>query len=289
MPVEALKDIKALTFDVFGTVFNWRETVESALKESLASKIHPPGHAEEDTPTPTPTNNNKPPPQLPPRRVETLTDEDYATLAQEWRNAYKRFTRGFKAGTTPWKDIDAHHLDSLTSLLRDWHLGDALTPEETEQLSLVWHRLVPWPDSARGIRRLGGGGGSLALTTAALSNGNRSLLADLDGCPPGGLGFSRLLSALDDFGAYKPDPRVYLGAAGKLGVAPGEVAMVAAHLNDLDAARGVGMRTIYVEREGEEDWGVDDERYRAARKWVDLWVGLGEGGFVEVARRLESL
>lgn len=153
------------------------------------------------------------------------------------------------------------------------------------------HRLTPWPDSAAGLRALGSGGGDdeedgLGLVTATLSNGNRALLADLDSF--GSLGFDTLFSA-EDFGAYKPDPGVYLGAAARLGAEPAQVAMVSAHLNDLDAARRLGLRTIYVERDGEEDWDVGGERYEAAKGLVDLWVGVDEGGFIEVARRLRGV
>lgn len=289
MPIEALRGIKALTFDVFGTVVDWRGSVVPALKASIGPRC------ERGLLLPLPDPGSGPDPGPSPR---VLTDGDYAAMAQEWRDSYKRFTRGFRAGETPWKDIDAHHHDSLVDLLGRWGLaglfpggGDDDDPgadeadEEVRRLSLVWHRLRPWPDSAPGLHALRAGG-ELGLVTATLSNGNQSLLADLDSS--GGLGFSRLLSA-EDFGVYKPDPRVYLGAAEKLGVRPGEVAMVAAHLNDLDAARRLGLRTIYVERKGEEDWSVDDERYEAAKEWVDLWIGLDEDGFVGVARALKSL
>lgn len=271
MPAEALRDIKALTFDVFGTVVDWRSTVEAALKASIeskkASRADLPAHLI--------------------RRIDAMAGGDYARLAQEWRDSYKRFTRGFRPGETAWKDIDAHHHDSLGEILEAWQLAGLLAPGEVRELSLVWHRLAPWPDAAPGLRLLGGGQGrGMGLVTAALSNGNRSLLADLDAL--GGLGFARLISA-EDFGVYKPDPGVYLGAAERLGVRPGEVAMVAAHLNDLEAARKLGLRTIYVERKGEEDWDVGEERYRAAKEWVDLWVGLDEDGFVAVAERLGKI
>lgn len=278
MPVQALRDVKALTFDVFGTVVNWRESVEAALKASISSKAKP---------------GTVPIPADLQRRADSLTDQDYAGMAQEWRDCYKHFTRTFGAAGTPWKDIDTHHHESLAALLGRWQLA-GLYPDaaEVKELSLVWHRLRPWPDAAAGIRQLrqlrkgeGEEEEGQGLVAATLSNGNQSLLADLDSY--GGLGFSRLLSA-EDFGAYKPDPKVYLGAAERLGLRPGEVAMVAAHLNDLDAARQQGLRTIYVEREGEEDWGVDDERYKAAKGWVDLWVGLDEYGFVGVARALRE-
>ena len=157
--------------------------------------------------------------------------------------------------------------------------------DEVRDLSLVWHRLRPWDDSAEGLRRLRAAG----LVTATLSNGNRELLRDLDA--HGGLGFARIVSAAD-FGAYKPDPRVYRGAVAALGFQndddgnPGSVAMAAAHLGDLAGARACGLRTIYVERPGEEAWSPDEDRYQEARGWVDMWVSEGEGGFLEVARRL---
>jgi 2-haloacid dehalogenase len=64
--------------------------------------------------------------------------------------------------------------------------------------------------------------------------------------------------------------------------------MVAAHLNDLKAAKDNGFRTIYVERPGEDE--CSDEQVEKARQegWVDLWVSLGNGsrGFVTVAEKL---
>ena len=64
--------------------------------------------------------------------------------------------------------------------------------------------------------------------------------------------------------------------------------MVAAHLNDLKAAKDNGLQTIYVERPGEEDW--DGEQIDRARQegWVDLWIGSNGGtrGFITVAEKL---
>lgn len=275
--IQNLKGIKALTFDVFGTVVDWRRPVEAALSAALRPNHRP---AAASSPT---TEDEAAERAEAEARARALTDADVAALAHEWRDSYKRFTRGFRPGADPWKDVDAHHRDSLEGLLRAHGLAGVLDGAGVRELSLVWHRLTPWPDSAAGLRELGGNG----LVTATLSNGNRALLADLDTF--GGLGFGRLFSA-EDFGAYKPDPRVYLGAVERLGVGgPGEVAMVAAHLGDLDAARRLGLRTVYVERDGEEDWEVGSERYEAAKGWVDLWVGVDEGGFVEVARRLRDV
>lgn len=289
MPLQDLQTIKALTFDVFGTVVDWRSSVEAALRTALAAK--------QDSSTLTPHQKEQIH-KLVTSSDKNTKDKDWAAhFAQEWRNAYKVFTRSFRAGETPWKDIDTHHHDSLVAQLDRWDLDGLFTPAELQDLSLVWHRLTPWPDAAPGLAQLA----ELGLVTSTLSNGNRALLSDLNQGEPAhhraALGFASILSA-EDFGAYKPDPQVYLGAAHKLGVAPGQTAMVAAHLNDLDAARNLNLRTVYVERKGEEDWNPSEERYQRAKDWVDLWVGLdearkreggGDGGFVEVARQLRGV
>ena len=122
------------------------------------------------------------------------------------------------------------------------------------------------------------------IQTVALSNGNRSLLSDM--AEYAHLPWTHILSAFEDFGAYKPSFKVYLGAVEKLRLDPGECGMVAAHLGDLKAAKECGLRTIYIEREGEENFSR--EEIEQAREWVNMWVGLGEGGTEEVGRRLKE-
>ncbi|OHE90461.1 haloacid dehalogenase [Colletotrichum orchidophilum] len=264
---ENLRDLKALTFDVFGTVVDWRSSVVEELTARARAKL--------DSSTNTTTGEEK-------EKLETLAAVDWSAFAQEWRTSYMRFTRGYVPGETPWKDIDTHHHDSLVALLEGRGLAGVYSDDEVRHLSLAWHRLRPWADSAAGLRRLGG-----KFVTSTLSNGNKALLGDLDAF--GGLGFRRILSA-EDWRVYKPNPAVYDGAVevlvGGAGGKAREVAMVAAHLGDLAAARGRGMRTVYVERPLEEDWEVGSERYEDAKGWVDIWVKEGEGGFEEVARRL---
>lgn len=142
-------------------------------------------------------------------------------------------------------------------------------------LSLIWHRLAPWPDAASGLDQLN----SLGIQTATLTNGSLALINDLAAF--GKLPFTHILSA-EMFSSYKPNPAVYLGAADKLGLKPEECGMVAAHLGDLEAAQKCGFRTVYVERKDEER----DEVLRGKEGLVDVWVREGEEGFVEVARRL---
>ncbi|KAH8169182.1 haloacid dehalogenase-like hydrolase domain-containing protein [Sarocladium implicatum] len=271
--ISPLASIKALTFDVFGTVVDWRTSVIDELTLRAHRKLTSPAS------------------NLSPSLRTKLEDSppDWARFAQAWRDSYGAFTKGFDAERDEWKTVDEHHRESLVRLLREYDLEGMYSEAEVESLSLVWHRLMPWEDSSKGLRMLKSEGG---YQLATLSNGNTALLSDLVDFSPDGLAFDKLLSA-ETFGAYKPDPRTYRGAVeallGEWEGRMGEVAMVAAHLGDLQAARGLGMRTVYVEREGEEAWGEEEERYKEAKEWVDLWIGLGEGGFESVARHLKTV
>ncbi|EGS18557.1 hydrolase-like protein [Thermochaetoides thermophila DSM 1495] len=266
-----LSGIKALTFDVFGTTVSWREAVANALAEAARNKLAF-LKSQEITPDPEVIKG-----------LERLTTQKgSAALAAQWRASYSTFTRGFRKGEMEWKTVDDHHRDSLASLLASepWNVLTVFTPSELQDLSLIWHRLPAHPDARPGLQALS----SLGLTTATLTNANHILLHNL-------ITFSSLpfhyLFCAEDFYAYKPSPEVYLGACKAMGLQPGEVAMVAAHLGDLDAARGIGMKTVYVEREGEEEW--DEQRRREARGWVDFWVAEGEGGFGKVERGIRGV
>jgi len=85
---------------------------------------------------------------------------------------------------------------------------------------------------------------------------------------------------------YKPNPKVYLGAAKKLGLQPEECGMVAAHLKDLEAARACGFHTVYIERAREEAWEEDKVAQTKKDGWVDVWVTKDENGFITAAERL---
>lgn len=256
---EAFSDVKALAFDVFGTCVNWQKTVPEELSASFASKA----------------NSSSVPATLR-ERSAALSRQGCKDLALQWAASYAKFTASFVPGVTPWKDVDTHYFDSLVTLLEEQGLREAYSEEEIRELSLAWHRLEPWHDAAEGLRRLRG-----KFTTAALSNGNQEILRDLNRMLDGG--FAVLLSAAD-FGAYKPRPAVYSGAADALGAGTGEVALVAAHLYDLEAARSHGWKTVYVERPNEERW--PKERVEEAKAWVDVWVSADEEGFLELARWL---
>ncbi|KAL2039639.1 hypothetical protein N7G274_007498 [Stereocaulon virgatum] len=105
------------------------------------------------------------------------------------------------------------------------------------------------------------------------------------------LPWSYIFSA-EQFGAYKPHPAVYLGACEKLGLEPGQCAMVASHLNELKAAKECGLQAIYIERPGEESWDAEQVQEAKESDWVTLWVGLDDkvvgGGILEVLRELRD-
>lgn len=259
---------KQTTLKLTTRLVNWRKTVVSTLIQNARIQ-----KVAADVPSTGKTDLC----QTVRDRLDKMSDEDWGTFAQEWRNSYKKFVHGFVAGESEWRDIDEHHHLSLIELLKKWGLEGVYTDPEVKTLSQVWHYLDPWSDTSAGLQRLG-----TKLMTSTLSNGNQSLLRDLN--KHGNLGFKKLQSS-EDFKAYKPDSKVYLGGVKALGLEPTEVAMVAGHLSDLKAARDCGLKTIYVERKDEEDWEREGEEYRDAKTWVDMWVSEGEEGFVEVAKR----
>lgn len=121
---EALRDVKALTFDVFGTVVDWRSSVQEELTKRAREKIASPAFASLPEPSRV--------------RLEAMTTGgDWAAFAQAWRTTYYEFTRDFVPGESAWKDIDAHHYDSLQELLRGWGLEGVYADEEVRSLSLV--------------------------------------------------------------------------------------------------------------------------------------------------------
>jgi 2-haloacid dehalogenase len=250
---------RAILTDVFGTIVDWRTTVVRFL---TTKSNQPSASASEAT------------------KTQAKHSTDWAAFAEAWRHSYYLFTRSYNNNAnlnTPFKTVDAHHRSALKELLKKHDLPDLWTSEQEDEIALIWHYLDPWPDSANGLKLL-----SQQFRTCTLSNGNQALLRHL--AEHGDLTYTEFFSG-DDFGAYKPSPIVYEGAAGRLGLETGECALLAAHLGDLEAARRCGYQTIYVEREGEEERERADVRRARQEGWVDMWIALGQGGLVEVARR----
>lgn len=154
------------------------------------------------------------------------------------------------------------------------HDGSLWDEADIVNLSLKWHHLAPWPDAPQGIREL-----NKKYRTYTLSNGNMSLLDDL--VVNADLPFTDIYSA-ELFQSYKPNAKVYLGAAQRAGARPEECMMVAAHLDDLKFAKANGLRTMYIER-------AQEERHPELLReegLVDVLVKLDEDGFIAAAEKL---
>ena len=136
----AFMKIKALTFDVFGTVTDWRSTI---IREGgvLDKKIN--------------------------RRI------DWVAFADAWRAGYQPAMHRVRTGELPWLNIDALHRIILDDLLERFEI-DGLSEEEKDHLNRVWHRLDPWPDAREGLERM-----RRRYIVAPLSNGNIALLTNM--------------------------------------------------------------------------------------------------------------
>ena len=226
--------IKALTFDVFGTVTDWRSTL---IREG--------------------------------QRLgeQKALDVDWVEFAHAWRAGYGPSMHRVRTGALPWMNIDALHRLILDDLLVRFDIT-GLSEAEKETLNRVWHRLYPWPDARDGLARL-----RQRFIVATLSNGNVALLTNM--AKYADLRWDCILSS-ELAGHYKPDPEVYLTAAALLGLQPDQVMMVAAHNEDLRAARAVGFRTAFVYRTEEygphqtTDLEPDPSVDVVARDFIDL-------------------
>ena len=192
---------------------------------------------------------------------------DGEAFALAWREGYQPAMQRVRSGELGWTKIDELHRLILDSILPRFGLGD-LPENERRTLNRVWHRLNPWPDVVEGLSLL-----KRRHVITTLSNGNIGLLTNM--AKHGGLPWDCVLSA-EVFRAYKPDPRVYQGVAEVFDVAPSEVMMVAAHQDDLAAARDCGLLTAYIERPLEfgaarpKDVSPAAENTLHARDFIDL-------------------
>lgn len=230
--------VRALAFDVFGTVVDWRSTLIRE-GESLG-------------------------------RARGL-QVDWAAFAEAWRDGYRPAIDRVRQGELPWTSMDELHRMNLDDVLERFGV-EGLAESEKEDFNRVWHRLDPWPDAVAGLTRL-----KAKFTVATLSNGNVGLLVNM--AKRAGLPWDVVLSS-ELIGHYKPDPEVYRKAAELLGLAPGEVMMVAAHKYDLWAAAEAGLRTAFVPRP--EEWpnrridlSYEDAFDVNAKDFLDLATQLG--------------
>lgn len=174
------------------------------------------------------------------REVESLgLDVDGDAFALAWRAGYKPAMARVMSGELGWTLIDDLHRLILDQILETFGIT-SLSEDQKRHLNKVWHRLDPWPDTLTGLNRL-----KSHYMLCTLSNGNLGLLANM--AKRAGLPWDCILSA-EVFRKYKPDPDTYLGVARVFDVPPSAVMLVAAHQEDLEAARRCGLQTAYIER-----------------------------------------
>jgi 2-haloacid dehalogenase len=207
--VKDLGGIRALTFDTFGTVVDYRSSIIEA-GQALG-------------------------------RAKHLT-VDWEKFADAWRADYAPSMNRVRTGELPWTTLDRLNRIILDKLIAEFKIT-GLSESEVEEFNHIWHRLKPWPDAVSGLRRL-----KKKFTIAPLSNGNVSLLTDV--AKFGGLPWDLIIGA-DLSRHYKPDREVYLTASNLLELPPERIVMVAAHQDDLRAAKGIGFKTAFVLRPNE--------------------------------------
>jgi len=200
----AEREFKALLFDVFGTVVDWRTSV---IREGEALGA----------------------------RLGIVVD--WTAFADAWRGLYQPSMEAVRSGTRPWCKLDDLHRESLLVLLERFGVT-GLDEAAVDHFNRAWHRLDPWPDTVPGLTRL-----RRRYTLATLSNGNVALLVAM--ARRAGLPWDAVLGA-ETARCYKPLPEAYLRTADQLGFAPEACVMVAAHNDDLRAARALGFGTSFV-------------------------------------------
>ncbi|WP_420562975.1 haloacid dehalogenase type II [Thalassobaculum sp.] len=133
------QEVKALVFDVFGTVVDWRTSVAAEV-DALAA--------------------------------EKGWSLDGTEFAMRWRAKYFPSMLPVRRGEAPYRRLDDLHRESLRAVLTEF--GVSLDEAELEHLNKVWHRLHPWPDSVPGLTRL-----KKKFILATMSNGNVSLMVNM--------------------------------------------------------------------------------------------------------------
>lgn len=205
---DVFEDVGLLGFDVFGTVVDWRTGVARACEPFLRT-----------------------------HRI----DADPLVFADAWRAQYQPSMEEIRSGRRGWVKLDILTLENLNRVLAQYGVAPTDIPFTLlEDLNRCWERLDPWPDAVPGLQRI-----KARFAVAPISNGHIAGMLRL--ARHGRLPWDVILGA-EIAHAYKPQPGVYLASCEAAGLAPTETCMVAAHNNDLAAARALGLRTIFVRR-----------------------------------------
>ena len=219
-----MTQIKALLFDVFGTVVDWRSCVSAEI-EHIAKKYGAEVNASE--------------------------------MADAWRARYQPAMEEIRQNKRSFEILDILHRENLDHVLASFGL-DEVSEADRAALNLCWHRLQGWPDSAEGLKAL-----KRRFILATQSNGNIALMVNM--AKAADLSWDVVLGA-EVTGYYKPRPEAYDRACAALGLPNEACMMVAAHNDDLVAARQQGMKTAFVCRPTEHGPGQTKD-LKPAENW----------------------
>jgi len=204
--------IRALVFDVFGTVVDWRNGIAREVAPFLVGWGR--------------------------------TDIDPISFADAWRERYQPSMEEIRAGRRPYARLDVLHRENLAYVLQYFGIDTSRIAEpELIALNRAWHRLDAWPDVVAALERL-----KPHYILGPLSNGNIAMMVNL--ARHAKLPWEVVLGA-EITQAYKPSPQAYLRTVEALDLPHAEVCLVAAHNGDLRAARSCGLSTAFVPRPDE--------------------------------------
>ena len=167
-------------------------------------------------------------------------DVDAEAFADEWRGEYQPAMQRVRSGDRGYVALDILHRENLENVLKQRDQLDLFSDAELTDLNHAWEKLPPWPEARQGLADL-----KAIMPVATCSNGSIALMVRL--ARFGGLDWDCIVGAEIAQG-YKPDPKVYQRSVAALGLAPGEVIMIATHNDDLAAARDAGLATGYFPR-----------------------------------------
>ena len=136
-----MQNVKALIFDVFGTVVDWRRGIAGEAEAFLGK--------------------------------EKGLSLDWDAFADAWRAKYQPAMEPIRKGERPFTKLDVLHRENLVELLADYGIK-GLSEAEIDHLNTAWHRLPPWPDSVPGLLRL-----KTKFIIGTQSNGNIALMVNM--------------------------------------------------------------------------------------------------------------
>ena len=134
-------EVKALIFDVFGTVVDWRSSIARIAGDFAAKNGVPPANWDQ--------------------------------FARDWRGLYQPSMQRVRSGELPFTKLDTLHRMNIEAIAGQYGFGD-LSSNKLDELNLAWHQLTPWPDSVEGLTLL-----KSKFIIGTHSNGNIALMVNM--------------------------------------------------------------------------------------------------------------